>query len=103
MADFGTLGRMLKAGRAQFTLLPYLPSIGALDDPAMIVGFTRYSQDRSFEVLGQNKQFVLVMAMGSLLGAGCGGALLGTVPSAVLLPLLAAILVVSAIKTWRHS
>ncbi|WP_233372086.1 sulfite exporter TauE/SafE family protein [Roseateles cellulosilyticus] len=70
--------------------------------PTMIVGFTRYSRDSSFEALGQNKPFVLVMAAGSLVGAGIGGALLGIVPSAVLLPLLSAILVISAVKVWRH-
>ncbi|KQY80889.1 sulfite exporter TauE/SafE family protein [Pelomonas sp. Root1444] len=74
----------------------------AVSLPTMIVGFTRYSRDSSFQVLGQNKQFVLVMAAGSLVGAGIGGALLGVMPSAVLLPLLAAILVVSAVKVWRH-
>ncbi len=68
----------------------------------MIVGFMRYSRDSSFQVLGQNKRFVLVMALGSLIGAGIGGALLGVVPAAVLLPLLSAILVVSAVKVWRH-
>jgi hypothetical protein len=29
-------------------------------------------------------------------------ALLGMVPSAILLPLLAAILIISAVKVWRH-
>ena len=42
----------------------------AVSLPTMIVGFTRYSRDRSF---------------------------------AVLLPLLAAILVISAVKVWRHT
>lgn len=74
----------------------------AVSLPTMIVGFMRYSRDSSFQVLGQNKRFVLVMALGSLIGAGIGGALLGVVPAAVLLPLLSAILVVSAVKVWRH-
>lgn len=74
----------------------------AVSLPTMIVGFTRYSRDSSFQVLGKNRSFVLVMAAGSLVGAGIGGALLGIVPSAVLLPLLAAILVISSIKVWRH-
>jgi len=74
----------------------------AVSLPTMIVGFTRYSRDRSFEVLGQNKQFVLVMAAGSLVGAAIGGLMLGIVPAAVLLPSLSAILVISAFKTWRH-
>jgi uncharacterized membrane protein YfcA len=74
----------------------------AVSLPTMIVGFTRYSRDDSFSVLGQNKSFVLVMAGGSLIGAWSGGQLLGIVPGAVLLPLLAAILVASSVKVWRH-
>jgi uncharacterized protein len=70
--------------------------------PTMIVGFARYSRDRSFIVLRENLRFVLVMAAGSIVGSFVGGQLLRWVPSAVLLPVLAAILVVSAIKVWRH-
>jgi uncharacterized protein len=46
---------------------------------------------------------VMVMAAGSILGTFLGGRLLGLVPGAVLLPALAAILLVSAVKVWRHS
>ncbi len=70
--------------------------------PTIIVGFTRYRQDHGFAVLAQNRRFVLVMAAGSLVGSFIGGQLLGFVPTAVLLPLLAAILVISAVKVWRH-
>lgn len=75
----------------------------AVSLPTMIVGFTRYSRDQSFSVLGRNRNFVLVMAAGSVLGTFIGGRLLGIVPTGVLLPLLAAILLVSAAKVWRHS
>ena len=74
----------------------------AVSLPTMLVGFARYSGDRSFAVLGQNRGFVLAMAAGSILGTFIGGQLLGIVPSSVLLPLLAAILVISAVKVWRH-
>lgn len=74
----------------------------AVSLPTMIIGFTRYSRDRSFAVLGENKRFVLVMAAGSIVGTFIGGKLLGLVPTAVLLPLLAAILVISSVKVWRH-
>ena len=43
-----------------------------------------------------------VMAAGSICGSFIGGRLLGLVPSAVLLPLLAVILILSAVKVWRH-
>jgi uncharacterized membrane protein YfcA len=74
----------------------------AVSLPTMLVGFARYSRDRSFVVLGENRRFVLLMAAGSIGGSFIGGRLLGIVPNAVLLPLLAVILVLSAIKVWRH-
>jgi uncharacterized protein len=74
----------------------------AVSLPTMLVGFARYSRDRSFVVLGENRSFVLVMAAGSILGSFIGGRLLGLVPNAVLLPLLAVILVLSALKVWKH-
>jgi len=74
----------------------------AISLPTILTGFTRYSSDQSFAVVGRNRDFVLVMAAGSLFGAFLGGQLLGRVPAGLLLPLLAAILVISAIKVWRH-
>ncbi len=74
----------------------------AVSLPTMLVGFTRYSQDQSFSVLGRNRMFFLVMAAGSIAGTFVGGRLLGIVPGAVLLPALAAILLISAWKIWRH-
>lgn len=75
----------------------------AVSLPTMIAAFARYSRDQSFAVLGQNRSFLLVMAAGSILGTFIGGRLLGVVPNLLLLPLLASILVISAIKIWRHS
>ncbi|MBY5554287.1 sulfite exporter TauE/SafE family protein [Rhizobium leguminosarum] len=75
----------------------------AVSLPTMLVGFTRYSRDQSFSVLGRNKIFLLVMAAGSVVGTFIGGLLLGIVPNALLLPALAAILLISAVKVWRHS
>ena len=74
----------------------------AVSLPTMLVGFARYSRDRSFVVLGENRRFVLVMAVGSIVGSFIGGRLLGLVPNSLLLPLLAVILVLSAVKVWRH-
>ena len=75
----------------------------AVSLPTMIVAFARYSRDRSFSVLGTNRSFVLTMAVGSIVGTFIGGRLLGLVPASVLLPLLAVILLVSAVKVWRHA
>ncbi len=75
----------------------------AVSLPTMIVGFTRYSRDQSFGVIRAERRFLLVMAAGSLAGAFLGGRLLGIVPTQLLLPMLAAILVVSSWKVWRHA
>lgn len=74
----------------------------AVSLPTMLVGFARYSRDQSFAVLGRNKQFLMVMAAGSIVGTLTGGLLLGIIPTAVLIPGLAVILVISAVKVWRH-
>ncbi|GAB4167845.1 MAG: sulfite exporter TauE/SafE family protein [Rhodocyclaceae bacterium] len=73
----------------------------AVSLPTMLVAFARYSRDASFAVLGRQRRFVLAMAAGSLAGVFAGGRLLAFAPGALLVPLLAAILAVSAVKTWR--
>ncbi len=74
----------------------------AVSLPTMLVGFARYSRDDAFQILQSHKTFVLIMAIGSVMGTAIGGSLLGVIPDGVLLPLLAAVLIVSAIKVWRH-
>lgn len=75
----------------------------AVSLPTMIVGFTRYSRDQSFVVIRTERRFLAIMAAGSLVGAFIGGQLLGLIPAEVLLPILAAILVISAVKVWSHA
>jgi uncharacterized membrane protein YfcA len=75
----------------------------AVSLPTMLVGFARYSRDRSFAVLGQHKQFLAWIAGGSIAGTFVGALLLGYVSASILIPLLALILLVSAFKVWRHS
>jgi uncharacterized protein len=74
----------------------------AVSLPTMIASFTRYSRDRNFVVIRKERRFIAIMAVGSLVGAYIGGLLLGIIPTAILLPILAAILVISAVKVWRH-
>lgn len=74
----------------------------AVSLPTMLVGFARYSQDQSFAVLGRNRLFLVTMAAGSIVGTFIGGMMLGLVPGGVLLPVLAVILLISAVKVWRH-
>ncbi|MFE7720801.1 sulfite exporter TauE/SafE family protein [Nocardia rhizosphaerihabitans] len=70
--------------------------------PTMLVAFARYSRDDSFQILRTNTRFVFVMAAGSIAGTVVGGLLLGVVPSAALIPLLTALLLISSVKVWRH-
>jgi len=74
----------------------------AISLPTMLVGFARYSRDSTFAVLLRNRWFVVVMAAGSIAGSFIGATLLGIVPGDLLLPALAAILLMSAVKIWRH-
>lgn len=74
----------------------------AVSLPTMIVGFARYSQDKSFSVIGRNVGFVAAMAVGSIAGAFIGGKLLSVMPTAVIIPILVVILLISAWKVWKH-
>ncbi|OPY65336.1 MAG: Sulfite exporter TauE/SafE [Syntrophorhabdaceae bacterium PtaU1.Bin034] len=74
----------------------------AVSLPTMITSFTRYSRDRNFVVIRKERRFIVIMAAGSLVGAYVGGLLLGIIPTPMLLPILAAILAISAVKVWRH-
>jgi len=71
--------------------------------PTMLVAFVRYSRDQAFGVLRQHAGFVVTMVAGSIAGSLVGGLLLGTVSAAVLVPLVVALLLVSAVKVWRHA
>lgn len=70
--------------------------------PTMLMAFARYSRDGSFVVLRNNRPFVVKMAAGSIAGALVGGLLVGVIPDAVLIPGLAVILLISAVKVWNE-
>jgi len=74
----------------------------AVSLPTMLSKFARYSRDQSFQVLAANKPFLIAMAAGSVAGTVVGGLLLNVVPSLVLIPLLAGLLVLSSVKVWQH-
>lgn len=71
--------------------------------PTMIVGFARYSSSNAFAVLRQERLLFRWMVAGSILGAGIGGLLLGIVSPRVLISFLGVILLISAIKTFKHA
>lgn len=71
--------------------------------PTMLVGFARYRDSGAFAVLQREQILFRWMAIGSILGAAIGGALLGLVPTDYLVSALGVILLISAYKTWRHA
>ena len=74
----------------------------AVSLPTMLVGFARYSRDQSFTVLVRHRWFLILMAAGSIAGTFIGAYLLGFTSGSVLYPLLALILVLSALNvTFR--
>lgn len=71
--------------------------------PTMVVGFSRYARADAFAVLRRERPLMGWIVAGSVFGAAVGGALLGLVPTRTLMGLLGVVLLVSAIKTFRHS
>ena len=75
----------------------------AVSLPTMLVAFARYSRDGSFTGLGRHARLVTTLALGSVAGTIAGGVLLGVVPEAILIPGLAALLLLSSVKVWKHA
>ncbi|MFD1091807.1 sulfite exporter TauE/SafE family protein [Providencia vermicola] len=71
--------------------------------PTMIVGFSRYSNAAAFNVLKHEKLLFWWMVVGSIIGAAIGGLMLGIIPVDILTTLLGLILLISAIKTFKHT
>jgi uncharacterized membrane protein YfcA len=66
----------------------------AVSLPTMLVAFARYSRDQGFTtVLRGNGRFVIAMTAGSIVGTLAGALLLGVITN---------LLIISAIKLWRH-
>lgn len=74
----------------------------AISLPTMITGLIRYTKDDSFKIVYSHKSFIIIMALGSILGAFIGGLLLGVVSESILIPLLVIILLISSYKIWTH-
>ena len=74
----------------------------AVSLPIMLVAFARYSRDQAFTVLRGNGWFILAMTVGSIAGTVIGALLLSVIPNLVLIPALALLLLLSAVKLWRH-
>lgn len=74
----------------------------AVSLPTMLVGFFRYSRGAAFEVLSEERGLLISMVVGSIVGAGIGALLLGVVPAGLLTVGLSLLLILSAIKIFRH-
>lgn len=75
----------------------------AISLPTMLVAFTRYSRDSNFTILREQRRFVAWMAAGTVVGTIVGGLLVDAISSAVLVPLLAGLLILSAVKVGQHA
>lgn len=71
--------------------------------PTMIVGFSRYTNADAFQILKKERPLFIWMVIGSVIGAAIGGLLVGLFPVKVLMTLLGVILLISAIKTFKHT
>ncbi len=72
-----------------------------ISSPTIIVGILRYQRTPVFRGMKRERNFVLVMSLGSVLGAWVGSQLLPHVPSGLLQIFLGLILVFSAAKMAR--
>ncbi|EDS7587749.1 sulfite exporter TauE/SafE family protein, partial [Salmonella enterica subsp. diarizonae] len=71
--------------------------------PTMIVGFSRYTNADAFLVLKKERPLFVWMVIGSVIGAAIGGLMVGLFPVKALMTLLGVILLISAIKTFKHT
>lgn len=70
--------------------------------PTMIVGFARYTRSEAILILRKEQPLFRWMVAGSILGAAIGGLLLGLMPTKLLMTLLGLILLISAVKAFKH-
>lgn len=70
--------------------------------PTMLVGIARYTKSQAFIVLHEERSLFIALGVGSIIGAAAGSALLGVVPSDILVLLLALVLMISAYKIFTQ-
>jgi uncharacterized protein len=71
--------------------------------PTVLVGLVRYTSRGAFSERRDLVETVAPMSVGSVIGAMIGGLLVGIVPAAVLKIGLGVILIVSAVRIFRHT
>lgn len=70
--------------------------------PTMLVAFARYSRSDAFAVCRRERNFLIAMLLGSVAGAAIGAQLLHLVSPDTLILILGMILLISAVKVFRH-
>jgi uncharacterized membrane protein YfcA len=70
--------------------------------PTVCVGILRYTSQGAYAQRRSLTQTVAPMGIGSVIGALIGGLLVGTIPASLLKIGLGIILIISAIRTFRH-
>jgi uncharacterized protein len=70
--------------------------------PTVAVGVVRHARLKAFDDRPDLTQTVAPMGVGSVIGAVAGGLLVGFVPAAALKLLLGVVLIVSAVRIFRH-
>ena len=70
--------------------------------PTVAVGVVRHARLKAFDERLDLTQTVAPMGVGSVIGAVAGGLLVGFVPAAALKLLLGIVLIVSAVRIFRH-
>lgn len=71
--------------------------------PTVAVGVVRHARLKAFDNRPDLTQTVAPMGVGSVIGTIAGGLLVGFVPATILKLLLGVILIVSAVRIFRHS
>lgn len=74
----------------------------AISIPTILMGLFKYKKQGKLDGIELEREFLLAMALGSILGAFIGSILLGFVSSEMLYLILGAILLLSALKLSRH-
>jgi len=75
----------------------------AISIPTIIMGLVKYRSQQRLQQVESEKQFIIFMAFGSILGAFIGSNLLRYVPGSWLYVILGAILFLSALKLAQHT
>lgn len=74
----------------------------AVSLPTMLAGFFRYREAGAFTVLKTERRLFVFMAAGSIIGALIGGLMLDQIPTDWLVIALGVILLISAVKVFKH-